>query len=73
MDALQSQEAYTNRLYVVNCGRYEKFLDYKKLRKIIKNVRYKVFLWMNFEKKNDLVCIEIKIIDLNSDIFETFR
>ena len=27
---------------------------------------------MNFEKKNDLVCIEIEIMDLNSDIFETF-
>ncbi len=42
-----------------------KNLDYKKLRETIKNVRYKVFLWMNFEKKNDLVCIEIKIMDLN--------
>jgi|GEM_PF-2224874 len=27
---------------------------------------------MNFEKKNDLVCVEIEIMDLNSDIFETF-
>ena len=28
-----------------------KNLDYKKLRETIKNVRYKVFLWMNFEKR----------------------
>ena len=34
------------------------------------DIRY--FLQMNFEKKNDLVCIEIKIMDLNSDIFEIF-
>ena len=27
---------------------------------------------MNFEKKNDLACVEIKIMDLNSDIFEIF-
>ena len=27
---------------------------------------------MFFEKKKNLVCIEIKIMDLNSDIFEIF-
>ena len=27
---------------------------------------------MNFEKKNDLVCIEIEIMDLNSDILRHF-
>jgi len=34
------------------------------------NVKY--FYKQIFEKKNDLVCIEIKIMDLNSDIFEIF-
>ena len=34
------------------------------------NVKY--FYKQIFEKKNDLVCIEIKIMDLNSDIFKIF-
>ena len=46
-------------------------LDYDKLKEIIKNTKhiYQDISVSEFLKENDLVCIEKKIIDLNSDTF----
>lgn len=46
-------------------------LDYDKLKEIIKNTKhiYQDISLSEFLKENDLVCIEKKIIDLNSDTF----